>query len=129
VLVAKLSAFFGALVLLLLCVGLYGVLSYRVAERTREIGIRMALGARRRDVLRMVVLDVFLMLAGGTAAGIAGGIATTRLFQSMLYGIGSADAVSIAAAIGTLVVTSLIAALVPARRAMRIDPVSAMRCE
>jgi putative ABC transport system permease protein len=129
VLVAKLSAFFGALVLALLCVGLYGTLSYRVAERTREIGIRMALGAKRQDVLWMVTREACLMLGVGSMAGIAGGIAATRLFQSMLYGIGTTDPVSIAAAIIVLVATSLAAAIVPARRAAKVDPMVALRCE
>ncbi|MGH9353199.1 MAG: ADOP family duplicated permease [Terriglobia bacterium] len=129
VLVAKLSAFFAALVLALLCVGLYGTLSYRVAERTREIGIRMALGARRQDVLWMVVREVCVMLVVGSMAGIAGGIAATRLFQSMLYGVGTADPVSIATAIITLVATSLAAAIVPARRATKVDPMVALRYE
>jgi predicted permease len=129
VLVAKLSALFGALVLALLCVGLYGTLSYRVAERTREIGIRMALGAKRQDVVWMVVREVCLMLVVGTMAGIAGGIAATRLFQSVLYGVGTADPVSIAAAISVLLATSLTAAIVPARRATRVDPMVALRHE
>jgi putative ABC transport system permease protein len=128
-LVAKLSAFFGALVLALLCVGLYGTLSYRVGERTREIGIRMALGARRQDVLWMVVREVCFMLALGTMAGIAGGLAATRLFQSLLYGVGTADPVSIAAALSTLLATSLAAAIVPTRRATKVDPMVALRHE
>jgi predicted permease len=129
VLVAKLSAFFGALVLALLCVGLYGTLSYRVAERTREIGIRMALGAKRQDVLWMVSREVCLMLVIGTMAGIVGGIAATRLFQSMLYGVGTADPVSITAAISALLATSLVAAIVPTRRATKVDPMVALRHE
>ena len=129
VLVAGLSAFFGALVLALVCVGLYGTLSYRVTERTREIGIRMALGAKQQDVLWMVICDVCLMLAAGTLVGIAGGLATTRLFESLLYGVGTADSVSITAAISALLVTSLVSTILPARRAMRVDPMVALRHE
>lgn len=128
-LVAKLSAFFGALILGLLCVGLYGTLSYRVAHRTREIGIRIALGAKRQDILWMVVREVCIMLAIGSLGGIAGGIAATRLFQSILYGVGAADPISVAVALAALAAASLIAAVVPARRAVRVDPMVALRCE
>jgi putative ABC transport system permease protein len=129
VVVAKLSVLFGGLVLALVCVGLYGTLSYRVAERTREIGVRMALGARRRDVLWMVIRDACLMLLIGSVAGISSGIAAARLFRSLLFGVGAADPVSIAAAIITLLVVSIIAAFLPARRATKVDAMVALRWE
>jgi predicted permease len=129
VLVAQLSAVFGGLVLALVCVGLYGTLSYRVAERTREIGVRMALGARRRDVVWMVTREACLMLLVGSVAGISSGIAATRLFQSLLFGVGAADPASIAAAIAILMGISVIAALLPSRRATKVDPMVALRNE
>jgi predicted permease len=129
VLVAELSAVFGGLVLALVCVGLYGTLSYRVTERTREIGVRMALGAKRRDVLWMVTRDACLMLLAGSVAGIAAGIAATRLFQSLLFGVGAADPASIAAAIIILMGIALIAAFLPARRATKVDAMVALRHE
>jgi len=129
VLVAKLSAVFGGLVLALVCVGLYGTLSYRVAERTREIGVRMALGAKRWDVLWMVTREACLMLLAGSVVGISGGIAATRLFQSLLFGVGAADPASIAAAIIILMAIAIIAAFLPARRATKVDAMVALRWE
>ncbi|HEV2245161.1 MAG TPA: ABC transporter permease, partial [Terriglobia bacterium] len=128
-LVAKLSALFGLLVLALVYVGVYGTLSYRVAGRTREIGVRMALGANRRDVLRMVVGEAGLMLLVGAAAGILGGMATARIFSSLLFGVSGGDPVSIGATIGTLAAVTLAAAVVPARRAAKVDPMVALRYE
>ena len=127
--VAKLSALFAGLVLALVCVGLYGTLSYRVTERTREIGVRMALGATRRDVLWMVMRDTCLMLLIGSVAGISSGVAATRLFQSFLFGVGAADPASITAAITILMGIAIIAALLPARRATKVDAMVALRWE
>jgi predicted permease len=129
VLVAKLSAFFGALVLALVCVGLYGSMSYGVVGRTKEIGVRMALGARRWDVVWMVTREACIMLAVGAAIGIPMGIIATRLFKSMLFGVSKADPVSIAAAIATLIAISIAAAIIPARRATKVDPMVALRYE
>jgi predicted permease len=129
VLVAKLSEVFGGLVLALVCVGLYGTLSYRVTERTREIGVRMALGAKRRDVLWMVTREVCLMLLAGSVVGISGGLAATRLFQSLLFGVGAADPASMAAAIIILMGIAIIAAFLPARRATKVDAMVALRHE
>jgi predicted permease len=128
-LVAQLSSFFGGLVLLLVCVGLYGSMSYGVEARTREIGVRVAMGAGRKDVIWMVTREASIMLAIGAAIGIPAGIAATLLFKSMLFGVGGADPLSIAAAIATLFAISLVAAIVPARRAMRVDPMVALRYE
>jgi ABC-type antimicrobial peptide transport system permease subunit len=129
VLVARLSALFGVLVLALVFVGVYGTLSYRVAGRTREIGVRMALGATRRDVVWMIAIESSLMLLVGVVAGMLAGIATTRLFGSMLFGVSAADPVSIAATIATLAAITLAAAVVPARRAAKVDPMIALRYE
>ncbi len=128
-LVAKLSAFFGALVLILVCVGLYGSLAYNVADRTREIGVRMALGAPRRDVIWMVIRDALMLLAAGVMVGVPVGIAATRLFQAMLFGVTKTDLLSIASAIVTLIATCAVAAIVPVRRATRVDPLVALRYE
>jgi ABC-type antimicrobial peptide transport system permease subunit len=128
-LVAQLSSFFGGLVLLLVCVGLYGSMSYGVEARTREIGVRVAMGAGRKDVIWMVTREASIMLAIGAAIGIPAGIAATMLFKSMLFGVGGADPLSIAAAIATLFAISFVAAIVPARRAMRVDPMVALRYE
>jgi predicted permease len=129
VLVAKLSAFFGGLVLLLVCVGLYGSMSYNVAGRIKEIGVRMALGARRWDVVWMVTREACYMLAAGIVAGIPAGILAGRLFQALLYEVGKADPISIAAAIITLLAVAVAAAVIPARRATRVDPMIALRYE
>jgi len=129
ILVAKLSALFGVLVLVLVSVGLYGSMSYRVVERTSEIGVRIALGARRWDVVWMVTREACLILLIGTILGIPGGIATARLFKALLFGVGVSDPVSIAAAIVTLLAVSLAAAIIPARRATKVDPIVALRYE
>jgi predicted permease len=128
-LLAKLCSFFGVLALLLACVGLYGLLSYDVARRTREIGIRMALGARRADLLRLVVWQGIVLALVGTAIGIAGAFGIGRLLKTMLYGVAPSDPVAFAGAIGLLVLVALIAAFVPARRATNVDPMVALRYE
>ncbi|MFZ3200171.1 MAG: ABC transporter permease, partial [Candidatus Acidiferrales bacterium] len=128
-LVAKLSALFGALVLLLVCVGLYGTMSYGVVARTREIGIRIAIGASRWNVVWTVAREACIVLAIGIAIGVPSGIAVTRLFQTLLFGVGTTDPVSIAVAIAAMIVISITAVIVPARRAMRVDPMVALRYE
>jgi ABC-type antimicrobial peptide transport system permease subunit len=128
-LVADLSFCFGALVLALICVGLYGTMSYSVAARTREIGLRMALGAPRSDVVWMIAREATVMLAAGAAVGLPASVAAARLFKTMLFGVGQADAVSMAGAVATLVAIAIVATLVPARRATRVDPMVALRCD
>jgi predicted permease len=128
-LIARLSAFFGLLALVLACVGLYGLLSYEVSRRTREIGIRMALGAQGRDVLRLVVKQGLMLAFVGAAAGIAVALALTRYLTSMLYGVHANDPITIAAVAALLCLVALAACYIPARRATRVDPLVALRYE
>jgi len=127
--VAFLSGFFGALALGLASVGLYGVMAYAVTGRTREIGIRIALGASRGDVIRMVVGEAMAPVMIGVAAGIAGALALSRLSATLLYGVAGADALSIALAAALMLAVALLAAVIPARRAARVDPLTALRYE
>jgi len=126
-LVARLSLWFGALVLILICVGLYGSMSYGVASRTREIGVRMALGASRATIIRMVTREAAVMLGVGAAIGLPLGMLQTRLFQALLFDVGAVDPASIGAAAAVVILTSAVAAIVPAHRATRIDPTLALR--
>jgi len=128
-LVAWLSGVFGALALLLAAIGLYGVTSYAVARRRTEIGIRMALGAQRRDVVGLVVRQTILMTAGGVGAGLAAAAALTRYLEAMLFGITPLDPVTFIVAPALLALVAGLAALVPARRAATVDPMNALRCE
>jgi putative ABC transport system permease protein len=128
-LLATLSGFFAALALLLTAIGLYGVMAYAVTLRTREIGIRMALGAQQRSILSLVLRDAAIVLAAGTAAGLLGSFWITRLVQRFLFGVKPSDPWSLALAVAALVAVALIATYVPARRAMRVDPTVALRYE
>ena len=128
-LVAKLAAFFGALVLVLVCVGLYGSMAYSVAGRTREIGVRIALGAPREGLIWMVTHEVCVELAVGSVAGIFLAIAAARLFKAMLFGLSETDPLSIGLAFLALTGVCLAAAIVPVRRALRVDPIMALRYE
>jgi predicted permease len=127
--IAKLSGFFGALALVLACIGLYGLLSYEVSRRTREIGIRTALGAQQRDVLRLVVGQGLVLSVAGGAAGIAVALALTRYLRAMLYDVHTSDPATIAAVSILLSFVALAACYVPARRATRVDPMVALRYE
>ena len=126
---AKLSAFFAGLALLLACVGLYGIMSYTVAGRTREIGLRMALGARRLDVLQLILREGMWLVGFGLAIGIPLSLASSRLLSSMLYGLKSTDPVSLFAVIAILAVVAVFAGYIPARRATKVDPMIALRYE
>jgi putative ABC transport system permease protein len=128
-LVAYLAAAFGGLALLLACVGLYGVLSYAVATRTSEIGVRMALGATPSRVLRHVVGDGIRVTIAGVVIGIAAAVVGTRFVQTLLFGVTPTDAGTYAVVIATLAVVALLASLLPARRAARLDPMLALRTE
>jgi putative ABC transport system permease protein len=120
---------FAALALALAAVGIYGVMSYDVARRTSEIGIRMALGARPADVLSAVLAQGAKLTAAGTAAGIAGALALTRYLRTLLYGVSPNDPAVLAAAAALLGVVAMLAVWLPARRATRIDPLQALRSE
>jgi putative ABC transport system permease protein len=128
-LLARLSTFFGGLALLLAMIGLYGALSYLVAQRQREFGIRMALGAPRDSILRLVMRDVVIVLAGGLTAGACLALATVGVLQKMLFGLAPHDTFTFLAAIGVLSAVAVVAGYMPARRAMRVDPMVALRYE
>ena len=120
---------FAGISLFLAAVGIFGVLSFSVGRRTHEIGIRIALGAQREDVLRMVVGQGMLLAAVGTVAGIAGALALTRFLSSLLYGIKPADLATFTAVAGLVAMVALAACYIPARRAARVDPMTALRHE
>jgi len=115
--------------LLLAALGLYGVLAYSVGQRTGEIGLRMALGARQRDVLRLVVREGARLAAVGLALGVAGAWVLTRILASTLYEVSPTDPLTFAAAGVLLASAALLACWIPARRATRIEPMAALRCE
>jgi len=120
---------FGALALLLACIGLFGLMSYSVSRRTNEIGIRMALGAQRAGVVGMVLRESMALVVVGVAIGLAGALATGRFVESVLYGLSTTDTWTISAAIGATILVSLAAGYLPARRASRVDPMVALRYE
>jgi ABC-type antimicrobial peptide transport system permease subunit len=124
---AVLVAGFAMLAVALALVGIYGVLSYLVAERTPEIGVRMALGARRHDIFSHMIGTSMRLVAGGLAAGILVTLAVVRMLQSLLYGVSPRDPLTIAAVAGLFVVTAFLASSFPALRASRVDPLIALR--
>ncbi|HUV97237.1 MAG TPA: FtsX-like permease family protein, partial [Acidobacteriaceae bacterium] len=128
-LVARLFGLFGALGLALACIGVYGLLSYEVARRTREIGIRSALGARRVDLLLLVMRQGLVLLLCGVVAGIGAAMGVTRLLASLLYDVRPTDAVTFCGVAAILIFVGLIACYLPARRAASVDPMVALRAE
>jgi predicted permease len=126
---AKLCTGFAVLALLIACVGLYGTMSYNIARRTGEVGIRMALGAQRRTVVWMVLREVLVLAGGGLAFGISIALGTTRFVASLLYQVKPDDSGALAAAVGIILGAALVAGYLPAYRASRIDPMVAVRRE
>jgi ABC-type antimicrobial peptide transport system permease subunit len=126
---ATLVGFFAATGLLLAVVGLYGVISFLVTQRTQEIGVRMALGADRGDVLRMVMAQSLRLVVCGVVVGLAAALALSRVLASLLFGVGPRDPVTFALVALLLLMIALLATLIPARSASRVDPMVALRCD
>ncbi|MBI2149336.1 MAG: ABC transporter permease [Acidobacteria bacterium] len=128
-LLALLSSYFAVFAVLLMCIGLYGLLNYSVARRTPEFGLRMALGAKSRTLYWMILRESFATVLVGAVAGIAGSLAVTRLLQTQLFDIGPYDPVAFAAATFLLMTMAVVASIIPAARASRIDPMTALKYE
>jgi ABC-type antimicrobial peptide transport system permease subunit len=124
-----LLSIFAGLALLLACIGIYGVLSYSVAQRTSEIGLRMALGARQWNVLQLVIGQGMLMVVSGLLLGLGSAFTLARAIRSMLYGVSSHDPQTFVVVSVSLLMIALAACLLPAMRATRVDPVVALRSE
>jgi predicted lysophospholipase L1 biosynthesis ABC-type transport system permease subunit len=120
---------FAAAALLLAMVGLYGIMAFITSERTTEIGIRIALGAQRADTLRLILGQSFTLVGLGIVIGIAGALAGTRLLAALLYGISGSDVATYAGVVFLLLLSALTASAIPARRAMKVDPMIALRHE
>jgi ABC-type antimicrobial peptide transport system permease subunit len=126
---ARLAGIFGAMALFLASLGIYAVKGYMVASRTAEIGIRKALGATHGNIMGMVLREGMALTLAGLFVGLLLGLAGARLIGSLLYGVSPIDSVSIVVTVALLGAASLLASYIPARRAARIDPMVALRCE
>jgi ABC-type antimicrobial peptide transport system permease subunit len=126
---AQAYALFGALALLLASIGLFGLMSYNVSRRTNEIGVRMALGAQPRDVLRQVMGESMLLVAIGALLGVAAALGAARLIATQLFGVPPTDVAALATALAIMAGVSAFAGYLPARRASRVDPMVALRYE
>ena len=126
---ALLATFFAALALILACIGLYGVMAYRVVRRTREIGIRIAIGARQQSVVWMMVRETLLLVTIGAVLGTLASLAANRYIAGQLFGVSPRDPIAIVGALSLLAIVTMVAGYVPARHASRIDPVKALRAE
>ena len=126
---ALLLGVFAGVALLLAAVGIYSVLSYIVRGRSREIGIRTALGARPSDVLRLVIVEGMSPTLAGIAAGTIAALASARVMETLVFGVSASDPLTLAAVAATLALVALMSSLVPAYRALRLDPVKALRAD
>jgi ABC-type antimicrobial peptide transport system permease subunit len=129
ILFARLCGVFALLALAIACVGLYGTMSYNVARRTGEIGIRMALGAQRARVVGMILREVFLLLAVGIAISLPAALLASKVVESFLFGMKPNDPLALTGAVAVLASAAILAGYLPARRASRIDPMAALRHE
>jgi putative ABC transport system permease protein len=120
---------FALAALLLAAAGVYGVISFFVTQRTREIGLRVALGAQSMDVIRLIVGQGIRITALGIVAGLLGAFALTRLMSNLLYGVSTSDPITFATVAGLMIVVALLACYIPARRATKVDPLTALRYE
>jgi putative ABC transport system permease protein len=127
--VSMLLSALGALALLMASVGIYAILAYTVSQRTREIGIRMALGAKRREITALVMRSTIVLIAWGIGVGLLGALAVSRVLAKGLGEIGGIDAATCALVSLLLAAVALLASYLPARKALRVDPVQALRCE
>jgi len=125
----SLVTFSGLLTIVLAALGLYGAMSQEVIGRKREIGIRLAVGAQRQEVVSMIVREGMKLAGVGIAAGLAGALAITRVIRNLLFGVGTADPVTFALLVLLSMAVALLATWVPARRAAKVDPMEALRCE
>jgi ABC-type antimicrobial peptide transport system permease subunit len=128
-LTAMLAAFFGGIALLIAAIGLFGLMSFQVARRTAELGVRIALGAQREQVLSLVLREALLLAGIGCVLGLAAILALGRLVKSLLFGVSAADPAILIAALATLLVVALLASFFPARRAASVDPMMALRID
>ena len=127
--IAVLLSVFGVGALLLATIGIYGVMAYSAAQRTREIGIRIALGAERSDILKLIIRQGIFLISIGAGLGLALALAATRVLQSLLFGVSATDPLTFAVVLFVLVGVALLACYLPARRATKVDPLIALRYE